>query len=266
MAKVNNIKSWADYTEPSYPLLLISYWIPFNAWYTSATEQQKDRDCLMYFKSNPNNKVYQKIKYLLNPKNKSYEGQSFKHEFVCLDNLLKHGNFPSIENPIMFGTVEMQANTTFENQKIVEGIKYVARRYKDGNEFGKPAKSIDVITEDLVTHEVKTIHLNKHDIGKLNEEFKKNSWTRDNKKVALELFKTIEPVIHKDVKDIRLGRIRIEGSNYTNDYVVLAAAIIDVLYDLRCKAVHGEIEINSTMLQVYEHAFILLKILVTDFY
>ena len=62
MAKVNNIKSWADYTEPSYPLLLISYWIPFNAWYTSTTEQLKDRDCLMYFKSNPNNKVYQKNK------------------------------------------------------------------------------------------------------------------------------------------------------------------------------------------------------------
>ena len=73
-------------------------------------------------------------------------------------------------------------------------------------------------------------------------------------------------MLTKDVKDTRHGRIRIEGSNYTNDYVVLAAAIIDVLYDLRCKAVHGEIEINSTMLQVYEHAFALLKILVTDFY
>lgn len=123
-----------------------------------------------------------KNKIFAGSQNKSYEGQSFKHEFVCLDNLLKHGNFPSIENPIMFGSIEMQANTTFENQKIVEGIKYVARRYKDGNEFGKPAKSIDVIKENLVTHEVKTIHLNKHDFVKLNEEFKKNSWTRDNKK------------------------------------------------------------------------------------
>lgn len=108
--------------------------------------------------------------------------------------------------------------------------------------------------------------MNKHDFVKLNEELKKNNWTRDNKKVALELFKSIEPIIHRDVKDTRLGRIKIEGSTYTNDYVVLAASIIDVLYDLRCKAVHGEIEINTDMLKIYEHAFALLKILVTDFY
>lgn len=266
MAKVNNIKSWADYTEPSYPLLLISYWIPFNAWYISTTGLQKDRDCLMYFKRCPENKVYQKIKHLLNPKNKSYEGLIFKHEFVCLDNLLKHGNFPSTEMPIMFGVVEMQANTIFESQKIVAGIKYVARRYTDGNEFGKPAKSIDVIKENLASHEANTIHLDKHDFVKLNEEFKKNSWTRDNKKNALELFKSIEPIVHKDVKDTSSGRIRIEGNTYTNNYVVIAASIIDVLYDLRCKAVHGEVEINSTMLKIYEHAFALLKILVTDFY
>ena len=266
MAKVNNIKSWAGYTEPSYPLLLISYWIPFNAWYISTTGLQKDRDCLMYFKRNPDNKVYQKIKQLLDPQNKSYEGISFKHEFVRLDNLLKHGNFPDTETPILFGVIEMQANATFENQKIVDGIKYVARRYKEGNEFGKPAKSIDVIKENLATHEAKTIHLNKHDINQLKEEFKKNNWTRDNKKVALEMFKSIEPVILKDVKETSSGRIKIEGSSYTNDYVVLAAAIVDVLYDLRCKAVHGEVEINSAMLKIYEHAFALLKILVTDFY
>ena len=201
----------------------------------------------------------------LDPQNKSYDGISFKHEFVSLDNLLKHGNFPDIETPIQFGVVEMQANTTFENQKIVDGIKYVARRYKDGNEFGKPAKSIDVIKENLATHEAKTIHLNKHDICQLKDEFKKNNWSRDNKKVALELFKSIEPVIHKNVKDISSGRIKIESCSYTNNYVVLAA-IVDVLYDLRCKAVHGEVEINGTMLKIYEHAFALLKILVTDFY
>lgn len=266
MARDNNIKSWAVYTEPSYPLLLISYWIPFNAWYISTTGLQKDRDCLMYFKRNPDNKVYQKIKQLLNPKNKSYEGISFKHEFVCLDNLLKHGDFPDTDTPIRFGVIEMQANTTFENQKIVAGIKYVARRYKDGNEFGKPAKSIDLIKENLASHDAKTIHLNKHDVNKLKEELKKNKWARDDKKYALEMFKSIEPVIHKDVKDTSSGRIKIEESSYTNDYDVLAAAIIDVLYELRCKAVHGEVEINGTMLKIYEHAFALLKILVTDFY
>ena len=35
--------------------------------------------------------------------------------------------------------------------------------------------------------------------------------------------------------------------------------IIDVLYELRCKAVHGEIELDKTSEEIYEHAFFMLE-------
>ena len=264
--KVNNIRSWNDYMELNYPMLLISHWIPFNAWYVSTTGLHADRDCLIYFKQTPDNKIYTRIRQLLGRNNKDYESIVFKHEFVELDKLLEHKDFPTIEAPIFFGSVEMGENLSFEEQKIDDGIRYTVRRYKKDNDFGKPAKSIDVVKENMRTHDSETIFLQKHDVMALKAEMKKKKWNRKQCKISLETFNAVAPVIRKDVKDYRRGSVPINGRKYNSDFTVLAASIIDVLYELRCRAVHGEIEIDRKAEGVYKHAFTMLKILTNNFY
>lgn len=69
----NNIQSWAERTAPNFPILYVTRWIPFNAWYVSLTGVQKDADSIRYLKENPNNELYDRIKHLITGSSKISE-------------------------------------------------------------------------------------------------------------------------------------------------------------------------------------------------
>ena len=52
----------------------------------------------------------------------------------------------------------------------------------------------------------------------------------------------------------------------SNDEDAICAQIIDVLYGLRCKAAHGEIEYSQAIMPIYEHAFTMLNLITKKFY
>lgn len=82
---------------------------------------------------------------------------------------------------------------------------------------------------------------------------------KTEQKVIKRLFKEIEPTVTVDVKDLKDGVIKIGKVKFTSNLDYLCSAIIDVLYELRCKAVHGEIELDKTSEEIYEHAFFMLE-------
>lgn len=120
----NNIQTWDNYTTPNYPLLFITRWIPFNAWYVSVTGKTTDRDCILYFKGNTNNKLYDRIKKLMDSANKEYECVAFQHELARMEGLLKNKDFPSQQQPICFGVVEMVPNDKREERKVIDHYAY----------------------------------------------------------------------------------------------------------------------------------------------
>ena len=263
----NNIQTWDNYTTPNYPLLFITRWIPFNAWYVSVTGKTTDRDCILYFKGNTNNKLYDRIKKLMDSANKEYECVAFQHELARMEGLLKNKDFPSQQQPICFGVVEMAPNDKREERKVIDHYAYTVKRYKEGDGSGKPNKSVEVIIENLAPPKnTETITLLKHDVQELEEKMKSKKWKSSQKKNVLEVFKSIEPIIHLDVKDTKAGCLKIGVGKFCKDKDAICASVIDVLYELRCKAVHGEIEINRNTLTVYECAFQMLKLITQKFY
>lgn len=143
----------------------------------------------------------------------------------------------------------------------------MVKRYKEGDGSGKPNKSVEVIIENLAPPKnTETITLLKHDVQELEEKMKSKKWKSSQKKNVLEVFKSIEPIIHVDVKDTKAGCLKIGGGKFCKDKDAICASVIDVLYELRCKAVHGEIEINRNTLTVYECAFQMLKLITQKFY
>lgn len=264
----NNIQTWDNYTTPNYPLLFITRWIPFNAWYVSVTGKTTDRDCILYFKGNTNNKLYDRIKKLMDSANKEYECVAFQHELARMEGLLKNKDFPSQQQPICFGVVEMVPNDKREERKVIDHYAYTVKRYKEGDGSGKPNKSVDVIIENLAPpYESETISLPKHDVQELEMQMSSKKWKVQRKKNVLEVFKAVEPIIHVDVKNTKAGCLKIGGGKFCKDKDAICASVIDVLlYELRCKAVHGEIEVNRNTLTVYECAFQMLKLITQKFY
>lgn len=267
----NSIQTWKSLSEPSYPLMFINRWIPFNAWYYSVSGKQNDRDSFQFFKDNPGNVLYNRIKQLLTKSSSDFDAMFFQHQFNLLETALKNKDVPApgTQEPIYFGIIEMRPNTiVYDKMKRFAGIQYKAVRYQDGNAQGKPAKSVEVIVEDLKTHAVNVIYNHQGwDWADFNTRLSRmRSFKASQKKVLKELFFAINPIVTVDIKDVKTGGIKIGTSRFCSDKDAICASIMSVLYALRCKAVHAEIDVTPKVEQIYEYAYQMLTLITKELY
>lgn len=261
-----NISNWAECTSPNYPLMFVNRWIPFNAWYARLVGKSQDRDCLNFLRLNPNNEIFDRIKELITQDSSKFDNVQFQHEFIELDQKLESMELPSHDQILRFGDTEMTANPDFTASTTKDGKKYAVERYKEGNPLGKPKNSISVVIEDLRTHTNSSINIEKHDVTLLEVQMRAKRLTSSEKKIVRELFKKIEPTIHVDIKNTKDGYIRIGKKRFCSNQDAICVAIIEMLYELRCKAVHGEIAIENSILPLYECAFNMLNLITKKFY
>ena len=270
---INNcIQSWKALTEPSYPLMFINRWIPFNAWYMSTSGQLDDKSSFQFFIDNPNNALYGRIKQLIQKNMSNFDCQFFQNQFNLLESALKNKDVPApaTADPIYFGMIELRPNTTkYDDSRRLNGYQYKVVRYRNGNTQGKAAKSVEVIVEDLRVSNSATVIYGHHewDIDDFSRKLSRmRQYTTPQKKLMKELFATINPVEIKDIKYLKNGKITIGKSNFCNDKDAICASIMHVLYALRCKAVHGEIDITPKTLQIYEYAYQMLTLITKELY
>lgn len=269
---INNcIQSWKSLTEPSYPLMYINRWIPFNAWYMSVTGQLDDRSSFQYFKDNTGNALYSRIKQLIQKTTSNFDCIFFQNQFNLLEDLLKNRDVPAPDasNPIYFGLIELRPNTTtFDAMNREGGMQFKVVRYQKNNTQGKPSKSVEVIAEDLRSHAVSVIYnCSEWNLGDFSAKIARmRSYNTKQKKLLKELFNSINPIVIKDVKDVKGGCIKIGKSKFCNDKDAISASIMHVLYELRCKAVHAEIDVTPKTLQIYEYAYNMLTLITKELY
>lgn len=256
MLKNTRKEDWRVSTTLNYLLLYIQRWIPFNAWYSCVIDGKKDADAISYFKVETNNKLYEVIKQYLKHDKKDFYGIEFCYHLSCLDKLLSKNDFPNIDERIVFGEVELKPNTQKDATDKKDGLSYKVER----NPVGKPNKSVQVIVQDLKTRKIKhSICIPRHDLVLLKSKFAEGKVLRAEQKIILQLFKKVEPIITVDVKDVKDGKLTIFDSKFTSNLDYLCSSIVDVLYGLRCKAVHGEIDVSKDVLEIYEHAYFMLE-------
>ena len=188
-----------------------------------------------------------------------------------MEESLKNKDVPAPEtpNPIYFGLIELRPNTTtFDAMNRQNGVQFKVVRYQKNNTQGKPAKSVEVIAEDLRSHTASVIYnyseWNQSDFSAKIARMR--AYDVKQKKIMKDLFATINPVVVKDVKDLKGGTIKIGKSKFCNDKDAICASIMHVLYELRCKAVHAEIDVTPKTLQIYEYAYNMLTLITKELY
>ena len=259
MLKNTRKEDWNFATSLNYLLLYVQRWIPFNAWYSCVIDGKKDADAINDFKIHTDNKLYDVIKQNIKHEKKDFYGMSFCYHLSCLDKLLSAKYFPNMEEKIVFGEVRLKPNPQKDATDKKDGVSYKVER----NPTGKPNKSVQVITQDLKTGKVKhSILIPQHDLELLKTQFTEKKVAKGEQKVILQLFKKVEPIITVDVKDKSDGWITIYESKFTSNLDYLCSSIVDVLYELRCKAVHGEIDVSNDVLEIYEHAYFMLECII----
>lgn len=258
------IERWIEKSGIDYYLSFVKAWIPFNAWYMSEyyDEEAKvtsDKDIIDKIKLESN---LFKSKIISLMSSKSDDSEDFKKHLYHLHKSLELHPI-SKDKVISFASVCISANTntnfTFTSRnKTYRGV-YDVNKPRTSNRFSVEAMRNDGST--IVKIEVQNCKeetLTSHpDFAGCCETDKKNL-----KKCLAEIFpKKPISVVSKNPKN---GILIYEDLYFVNDTNLIAQAIITMLYELRCKLFHGELDPTESNSATYCHAYHLLFSLVKE--
>lgn len=256
-----HINSWLDSSEPDYYTMFIKGWIPFNAWYFSEYNTKRDQVALKNIK-NSRNKIRNRIEALL--QNDTYESRSFRYHLgqlhLQLENrrIMNYGEIISFKSIKLDDVPEDTVTDTDRSRNVYKAIPNKSTGYRI------------VVTNNVGTTTFFDRTYNPYDIEKLKLDNQFISMRKMMKKKVLECFEKINPNRTLDL---------ISKSRYKTDYIILdndshvhfvkdteliAKSLIDILYTLRCLLIHGELDPTVMNLNIYEHAYFLLKPIIKE--
>ncbi|OYU79898.1 MAG: hypothetical protein CFE23_11625 [Flavobacterium sp. BFFFF1] len=246
--------------EFEYPILFIKSWLPFNAWYCNNYPQHrnKDRPILEEMKVD-NNLFTTRIISLL--QNSDEDSTIFQNNLVKLYSFLESYKVPNAIDNISFRSLNFRTNPTTSYIKSYRGHNYKV-------EIISPVQPYNYrIRVDILNPSGGNIFLynhTKYDKSHLiaDADFMQLSLT--NKNIILEGLEKVNPKLKESLLVVRRNESLQTISNilFTNDTPLLAKAIIEVLYNIRCILFHGEIQPSKDNLKIYEPAFYMLKQLI----
>lgn len=246
--------------EFEYPILFIKSWLPFNAWYCNNYPQHKNKDrVILDTMKQDNNLFITRIIALL--ENLDEDSVIFKSNLVKLHNYLESYKVPSAINNISFKSLNFR-----ENPKTTFVKTYRNHNYKV--EIITPVSPhfyrirIDIFQPGGAT--MFTYSHTKYDRNHLINDPNFTGLSQTNKNIILIGFDSINPKLKESLivskKSDSLQSI--STILFINDSLLLAQAVIEVLYNVRCILFHGEIQPSKDNLKIYEPAFYMLKQLI----
>ncbi len=258
---VGHVDRWLllSESEVDYPLLFIRAWIPFNAWYCTNYQTTRDRDCIDNIKTDAN-LFRAKLVALLNG---DYdEAIIFKEHLENLHNLLEQHPIPDSDpiNRLTFKNIYFRRNNILSIHPPV-----LKNRYQYKAEVVANNGSVNAIilnTRQSPSSTIYAYYHTKYDKRHFENDLTANGINQAHRKIIIECFDKINPklkenIITQDKKSLIKGK-RIY---FVNNADVISQAIVEILYELRCKLFHGEIQPSKDNFSVYEPCYQMLRIL-----
>jgi len=277
-----SITKWLEKAEPDYYTMFIKSWIPYNAWYMhnffdedSNPKRTSDRDIIYHIENNSN--AYKNaIAGFLN--GTSDGAGDFKRLISNLHYKLEETPIPDYDNRISFCNICIDNNAQKEGPYTITETDFVVTGKHDKNIVPKTnPRWIFEVLEKKTGMTISRVALQKCSISELRANSDFRSLIRKyqaamesclneidpNKKtniVILPVYNKTRTKIQQPPNSIIIDEIR--HLYFTDNIDDICRALIQILYELRCKLFHGEIEPSDNYLGIYEQAFLIQRILI----
>jgi hypothetical protein len=254
---VGHVDKWLllSESESDYAVMFVRAWIPFNAWYCNhyPHNNNSDRASLDEMKID-GNQFRAKLCALLG--GDFTEAIVFRQHLANLHNLLEQYPIPEASETkrITFRHLYFRENIIAPISITRNRITYKLERLSNN--------SINV----LIKNSQVTIHTYSHpnyDFTHFCSDLETNTRpSKEQRETVLSFFKQINPRKPESlISPTRNNSINANGIFFINDTHLLSQAIIEILYNLRCKLFHGELQPSNDNLKVYEPSYNMLRIL-----
>lgn len=272
-----HISKWIEKSQPDFYTMFIKAWIPYNAWYMhnfydEDAKRTNDKSIIRHIGKDAN--LYKnKIISLL--RGTDEDSALFKELLWRLHRELENHPVPNYIDHISFSHVCIEDNSQ-------QSYSFNSKKYTFKGDYDKtkpkttPRWRFEVIeTKSLKT--IASVELFKCSMPELLNNADYKSITKDEIKKGIEhCLKEIDP--NKKISIINIPQIRNGKSQRPTDSIVIkdqllffrdnmedvSKAIIQILYELRCKLFHGEVEPTNANMGIYEHAFYIQRMLIKE--
>jgi hypothetical protein len=272
------LENWIKKAELDYFTMFIKSWLPFNAWYMKdfydeAANRTSDRSIIDYLKNNPNR---YKAKIIALLRGLDDNALRFRTYLSQLHFELETHTIPNEEERISFSTINLSRNLLL--QKVISFGHY---SYKVEFKNNLPRTQRRWVCEIISKKTGNTIHLIELFNWSLEELHTHADYIiiPNEKKQYLDACflemnpKKPEVVITQPIRSGTGGyqqppnSIVISDSKrlfFVNNYDLVSKVIIELLYELRCKLFHGELDPISANIGIYENAYHIQKYLIKE--
>ncbi|MBL7682744.1 MAG: hypothetical protein JNK00_05250 [Flavipsychrobacter sp.] len=282
MAVNTNISNWIDRAESAidYYSLFIKTWIPFNAWYMhnyydDTSNPKRDTDAAIINHINSTTNIYRdKIKSLLRGSNES--SVRFKLLLGKLHSALEANSIPDYENRISFSTICLSKNSFKTHSQSLKTFTYFVE-FKD--QYPKLTKrwflEVQKRSNNQTIHRVELFNWSltelqgNDDFNAIPEQEKRDqlrdAFQKINPKKPITII--IPPKIKRSNPTQPSNSIVIDPTinlYFTNDHDLVSKVIVQMIYELRCKLFHGELNPNDANSHIYEFAYEIQKTLIKE--
>lgn len=260
-------------SSADYYTMFIKTWIPYNSWYmTNFYDEDEgrtsDRD-IIYHIMTTNNPFKDRILALL-----AGEGSSsveFKHHLASLCVNLEQHPLPNTIEKIGFSRISILNNPDSKANAQETVGKFTCKAHYDNTLPKKsPRWILEVIKNPGTTTNI--VQLQKCSLVELSNNPKFQEISSDTVKEGLRLcLNKISPNMTSSVLHAKYGQSKKPADSividadrhvyFINNSDHIARAVVKVLYELRCKLFHGEVEPGKANLETYEHAYYIQRIL-----
>lgn len=278
MAINTHISKWIEKSEPDFYAMFIKSWIPYNAWYihnfySEDDKRTSDKSIIRYIGTAPNLYKNRIISLLQGNDNDSL---TFKELLWKLNCELENHPIPNYIEKISFSQICIEDNI---NQTV--SLTYKKYTFKGEYDKNKPKITPRWKFEVIENKSLKTLYsieLFKCSLTELLTNANYKTINSDEIKKGVEnCLKEIDPnkkiSIVADLRILQGRKIKQpnnsitikDGKLYFRDNIEdVSKAIIQILYELRCKLFHGEIEPTNANIGIYEQAFYIQRMLIKE--
>lgn len=264
-------KQWFERSGIDYYMSFVRTWIAFNSWYMHhfTLNDESDRAYINEIK-NTDNQFRNRIMTLLKASNEDEESKCFKKNLGLLHEELEKRAIPKYDTRVTFTNIDIGISSNTVINEAFDGMTYKVERYTSGST--RPNKQVDCViinskgqTKLIITQAKYNLFefMNHSDYLKHNSE--------NQKKKLLEFYRKINPrkvvnLVYDNTSKKNDYIELTERTKFKNNIDDIAVGLIEIIYSLRCKIFHGELEPSWNNMKIYEYAFNILSLLLKQTY
>lgn len=251
---IDNRDAWLRLSEIDYLGQFVKVWLAFNAYYRSAYSENQDRKIINELKHN-SNPIGNAIRPLLEAE--SEEAEQLKNDIGLLYNRLENYE-------IRTGKNEKEQRITFSNVFLRDKPACVEAENFNGTHVTVERNPNNTIHSSVINrkgNQILSVNQQRHNFSELTLDTDYQNLNANQKRLLETVYEKCNPKEFGNLLNASSGLDLITCGSY-NFYCCredLFAAVVEIIYLMRCHLFHGELSPTKQASECYEPAYRIVR-------